>query len=253
MIEIDHVSMRYGNFEAIKDCSFTVDKGEIVGLLGPNGAGKTTIMKVITTQICPSEGTVRVAGFDIQGEPKAVRKNVGYLPEQAPLYDDMEVREYLEFVGKGRGLGGSRLRERMDWVRASCGLEKMWCRPIGELSKGYRQRVGLAQALIHDPPCLLLDEPPSGLDPLQIIEIRDLIKELSKDRAILYSSHIIQEIVALSHRVVIINDGIIRAQGTLEELTKEAGQKTQLSFDIEELSRAQNSLEQMFTTLLHQN
>ena len=253
MIDVDHVSMKYGNFEAVKDCSFGVAKGEIVGLLGPNGAGKTTIMKIITTQISPTAGSARVAGFDCETAPKDVRQNVGYLPEQAPLYDDMEVREFIEFVGKGRGLRGKQLRERIDWVREHCGLEKMWCKPIGELSKGYRQRVGLAQALIHDPPCLVLDEPTSGLDPLQIIEIRSLIKDLSKEKAILYSSHIIQEIVALSDRVVIINDGKIRAQGTLEELTKKVDYSSNDIPSIDDLAKAQSYLETMFTTLLHQN
>ncbi len=253
MIDVDHVSMKYGNFEAVKDCSFTVDKGEIVGLLGPNGAGKTTIMKVITTQICPSNGTARVAGFDCQSHPKEVRRNVGFLPEQAPLYDDMEVREYLDFVGRGRGLSRRQLKDRIGWVKDSCGLSKVWCKPIGELSKGYRQRVGLAQALIHDPPCLVLDEPTSGLDPLQIIEIRDLIKELSKDKAILYSSHIIQEIVALSDRVVIISDGQIRADGTLPELTQKVKETTKVEFTIDELAKAQTDLEKVFTTLIHHN
>lgn len=253
MIEVDHVSMMYGNFQAVRDCSFSVGKGEIVGLLGPNGAGKTTIMKVITTQICPTSGTCRVADFDCLKDPKEVRRHVGYLPEQAPLYDDMEVREYLDFVAKGRGLKGKRLRERIDWAKDRCGLEKVWCKPIGELSKGYRQRVGLAQALVHDPPCLVLDEPTSGLDPLQIIEIRSLIKDLAKDKAILYSSHIIQEIVALSDRVVIINDGEIRVQGTLQDLTQKVEPTEGEGLSIEDLARAQSYLETMFTTLLHRN
>ncbi len=243
MIQLENISMNYGSFQAVKNCSFNVEKGRIVGLLGPNGAGKTTLMKILATQIVPTSGMAMVAGFDCEKNPREVRANIGYLPERAPLYDDMEVREYLDFVARGRGLKNSLLKDRLEWVKDRCGLKKKWCTPIGELSKGYRQRVGLAQALIHDPPVLILDEPTSGLDPLQIIEIRDLIKDLAKEKAILYSSHIIQEIVALSDRVVIISEGSIRADGPIQELAPD--------FPILELSRAQADLEKVFTTLIH--
>jgi len=238
MIQAEQISMNYGTFQAVTQCSFTVEKGEIVGLLGPNGAGKTTIMKILSTQIYPSAGSARVAGYDCETQPKKVRASVGYLPEEAPLYDDMEVREYLDFVARGRGLEGNVLRKRLLWVKENCGLGKKWCRPIGELSKGFRQRVGLAQALVHDPPVLILDEPTSGLDPLQIIEIRDLIKTLSRDKAILFSSHIIQEIMAVSDRIVIISDGKIRADGPIAELEKDVEGEATVRFCIESGGRS---------------
>ncbi len=219
MIELSEISMDYGSFRAVDGCSFTVGKGEIVGLVGPNGAGKTTIMKILSTQLFPSEGSARVNGFDIEKEPLEVRTSLGFLPEQAPVYDDMEVREYLSFVGRARGLGGQGLKKRLGWVAENCGLKDAWCKPIGDLSKGYRQRVGLAQALIHDPPVLILDEPTSGLDPLQIMEIRDLVRSLAPEKAILFSTHILQEITAITHRAVVINQGKIMADGPLEELS----------------------------------
>jgi len=233
MIELRDISMDYGSFRAVEGCSFTVKKGEIVGLVGPNGAGKTTIMKILSTQLAPTEGTASINGFDIEKEPLDVRNSLGFLPEQAPVYDDMEVREYISFVGKARGLGGKNLRERLGWVAENCGLSDMWCKPIGELSKGYRQRVGLAQALIHDPPVLILDEPTSGLDPLQIMEIRNLVKGLAPEKAILFSTHILQEITAITHRAVVINEGRIRAQGPLEELSSKVfpHQKVVVSFE----------------------
>ncbi len=251
LIEANELSMSYGSFMAVKKCSFTVSKGEIVGLLGPNGAGKTTLMKILSTQIAPTQGSAKICGNDCEANPKAVRANIGYLPEHAPLYDDMEVREYINFVANGRGLKGEWLSERLSWVRKRCGLKKVWCKPIGELSKGYRQRVGLAQALIHDPPVLILDEPTSGLDPLQIIEIRGLIKDISKEKAILYSSHIIQEIVALSHRIIIINEGEIKASGPLSDLIEQAKDRVDVHFSINDLEKAQNDLESVFTSLIH--
>ncbi len=220
MIEAQGLSMDYGNFRAVDKCSFEVQKGEIVGLVGPNGAGKTTIMMILSTQIQPTEGQAKINGFDIDKDPISVRNNLGFLPEQAPLYEDMEVREYLSFVGSGRGLDKGQLKKRLNWVGERCGLSPVWCKPIVELSKGYKQRVGLAQALIHDPPVLILDEPTSGLDPLQIMEIRSLIKELSRDKAILFSSHILQEISAVTDRAVVISDGKIRADGSLDELSR---------------------------------
>ncbi len=220
MIEAQNISMDYGSFRAVDNCSFVVNKGQIVGLVGPNGAGKTTIMKILATQLAPSKGTARINGFDTQQDPIEVRKNLGFLPEHAPLYEDMEVREYLRFAGEARGMGGRKLKDRLAWVCENCSLSSMWCKPIGELSKGYKQRVGLAQALIHDPPVLILDEPTSGLDPLQIMEIRQLIKSLAAEKAILFSTHILQEITALTDRAVVINEGKIRADGPLEQLSR---------------------------------
>ena len=220
MIEVQNLSMSYGSVRAVENCSFQVQKGEIVGLVGPNGAGKSTIMKILATQIHPTSGTATVNGHDISKESLLVRKDLGFLPEQAPLYDDMEVREYLDFTARSRGIKGKSLKERLEWVCENCGLRPVWCRPISELSKGYRQRVGLAQALIHDPPVLILDEPTSGLDPLQIMEIRQLVKGLAKDKAILFSSHILQEIKAVTDRAVVINGGRITADGRLDELSK---------------------------------
>jgi len=220
MIEVRDLSMNYGSLKAVSDCSFRVQKGEIVGLVGPNGAGKSTIMKILATQIVPSSGTALINGHDVCTESLEVRKNLGFLPEQAPLYDDMEVREYLEFTARSRGLRGKDMVERLRWTCHVCTLEDVWCRPISELSKGYRQRVGLAQALIHDPPVLILDEPTSGLDPLQIMEIRNLVRELSRDKAILFSSHILQEIAAVTDRAVVINGGRITADGRLDELSE---------------------------------
>ncbi|OQX91071.1 MAG: hypothetical protein B6D58_08945 [candidate division Zixibacteria bacterium 4484_95] len=224
MVEVKNLYMNYGTTKALIDVSFVASSNQVMGLMGPNGAGKTTCMKIVTTQMVPTDGTVTVAGIDILEDPIEVRKKVGYLPETAPLYNDMEVVEYLEFVGKGRGLDNNRLRSRIDWVVNSCKIKEVFRRPIGELSRGFRQRVGLAQALIHDPEVLVMDEPTSGLDPLQIIGIRQLIKELSAHKTIIFSTHILQEVEAISDRIVIINEGIIIADGTPDELRQMAGE-----------------------------
>lgn len=218
MIEAKQLTMIYGSTVAVKEASFKASRGEIVGLLGPNGAGKTTCMNILATQIVPTSGTATVGGYDIHQNPIEIRGLVGYLPEVNPLYGDMEVAEYLDFVGEGRNLGENGLKRRLDWVIQNCKIKEVYRRPIGELSRGFRQRVGLAQALIHDPQVLILDEPTSGLDPLQIIEIRNLIRELAKDKTIIFSTHIMQEASALSDRIVIINEGEIIADGTPEEL-----------------------------------
>ncbi len=223
MIELDSVSMDYSGVLAVEKVSMEVKKGEVVGLLGPNGAGKSTIMKILATQIHPTGGKALVSGHDVVTEPIEVRKALGYLPEQAPLYDDMEVREYLDFVARGRGLAGLDARRRPGWVKEVCGLGATWCRPIGELSKGYRQRVGLAQALVHDPEVLILDEPTSGLDPIQIIEIRKLVRDLAATKALLFSTHILQEITAVSDRIVVISHGKVIARGTEAELKTRFG------------------------------
>jgi len=218
MIEAKQLTMTYGSTVAVKEASFKASKGEIVGLLGPNGAGKTTCMNILATQIVPTSGTATVGGYDIHEDPIEIRRLVGYLPEVNPLYGDMEVVEYLQFVGEGRNLGKNGLKERLTWVVENCKIKEVYRRPLGELSRGYQQRVGLAQALIHDPEVLILDEPTSGLDPLQIIEIRNLIRKLAKDKTIIFSTHIMQEASAISDRIVIINEGEITADGTAEEL-----------------------------------
>jgi len=218
MVEAKSLFMNYGTTRALVDVSFVAEKNQVTGLLGPNGAGKTTCMKIVTTQIVPTSGTAEVEGIDILKDPIEVRKKVGYLPETAPLYNEMEVAEYLDFVGKGRGLENHHLKGRVDWVVEACKIKRVYRRPIGELSRGFRQRVGLAQALIHDPEVLILDEPTSGLDPLQIVGIRQLIKELSATKTIIFSTHILQEVEAISDRIVIINEGRIIALGTPDEL-----------------------------------
>ncbi len=221
MIEARGLTMVYGLVKAVEDVSFSVRPGEIMGLLGPNGAGKTTVLKILATQIVPTRGEAYIAGVNVLENPRLAREKLGFLPETAPLYDAMEVGEYLTFVAEAR-VSPQERRERLSWVREACGLDEVWLTPIAQLSKGYRQRVGLAQALIHDPPCLILDEPTSGLDPLQIIEIRRLIKELSQEKAIIFSTHILQEVEALADWVGIINEGRLIAQGRLAELAREA-------------------------------
>lgn len=244
MINIQNVSMNYGPTVALDQVSFTVKEGEILGLLGPNGAGKSTLMKILTTFIAPSLGTVKVGKFDVTFDPIQVRELVGYLPETVPLYMDMRVDEYLRFVGEARGLAGTRLRERLEWVSEACGLTSVWKHGIHELSKGFRQRVGLAQAIIHDPKVLILDEPTNGLDPVQIIGIRKLIRSLATHKTIIFSSHILQEVEAVADRIVIIHEGRIIAQGTREELVEQAR-----AYGI---SKASPSLEDIFIGSLAQ-
>lgn len=218
MIEIRDVTIYYGNFKALDRVSFTARPGKVLGLLGPNGAGKSTVMKCITTQIVPREGTVMVQGVDALKRPVAARRHIGYLPETPPIYAEMEVSEYLDFAGAAHGLSGRRLKERKAWVVEACGLGPVYRKLLSSLSKGYCQRSGLAQCLIHDPDVIILDEPTSGLDPLQILEIRSLIRNLAMDRTIVFSTHILQEAAAISDRVVIIKDGKIVADDSLSGL-----------------------------------
>lgn len=210
--------MHYGPVVALHKANFSVERGEVVGLLGPNGAGKSTTMKILTTYLYPTAGVASVGGESVLDSPLAVRKLIGYLPELLPLYPEMEVRDYLTFVGRARGLSHGQLNQRLDWVVDRCGLKPMYRKLARELSKGYRQRVGLAQALIHDPQVVILDEPTSGLDPHQILEIRQLVRELAHDKTVLLSTHILQEIEAVADRIVIINSGRIVGDGTLDEL-----------------------------------
>lgn len=218
MIEARDLVKRYGSFEAVCGVSFTVKDGQVVGLLGPNGAGKTTIMKILTCYHFPSSGTAQVDLHDVRLEPLEVKMAVGYLPENAPVYTDLKVLEYLRFVARIRGLSSADARARIEWSMAQCGLEPVAHRSIGKLSKGYRQRVGLAQAILHDPSALILDEPTSGLDPGQIIEIRDLIRELGRQKTVILSTHILQEVESICNEVLILNNGLIVAQGTTGEL-----------------------------------
>lgn len=226
MIEVDHVSKRYGTKEAVSDINFNVKDGEILGFLGPNAAGKTTTMRVLTGFIPPTSGTARVAGFDILSQSLEARKRIGYLPENPPLYGEMTVESYLHFVAKIKGVAaGDRVR-KVEEIMVRCRLKEDFGseddyshRLIKHLSKGYRQRVGLAQALLHDPQVLILDEPTAGLDPKQIIEVRDLIKSLSGSHTVILSTHILPEVSMTCHRVVIINHGKIVAEDTPENLT----------------------------------
>lgn len=224
MIKAEGLTMHYGPVVALRNVSFSVKQGEIVGLLGPNGAGKSTTMKILTTYLHPTKGTAKVGGIDVLENPLGVRRIIGYLPEVLPLYMDMEVRGYLQFVGKARGLNGARLRERTEVVLESCGLRPMYRKIVRELSKGYKQRTALAQALIHDPEIIILDEPTSGLDPHQILEIRQLIKSLAAGKTVILSTHILQEVQATADRIVIISQGKIVGDGTLEELREQAKQ-----------------------------
>jgi len=220
MIEVENLTKRYGPTLAVSDVSFEVHDGEILGFLGPNGAGKTTTMRVITGYFPPSAGRVRVAGYDVVEEPLEAKRRTGYLPEAPPVYPDMTVAEYLAFVGRIKGVPRRELKSRLAEVSEKCAVTDVQNRQIGKLSKGYRQRVGLAQALIHNPEVLVLDEPTAGLDPKQIIETRQLIKGLAGRHTVILSTHILPEAAKTCQRVVVINAGKIVAVGTPDELTR---------------------------------
>jgi ABC-2 type transport system ATP-binding protein len=217
---VSHLTKLYGQQKAVNDISFSIDKGEIVGFLGPNGAGKSTTMKIATGYLPPTSGTVQVNGLDVTTHSLKVRKMMGYLPEHNPLYLDMFVHEYLHFVGKVFDISASTLKVRIPEIIGLCGLGREQNKKIEELSKGYRQRVGLAQALIHNPDVLILDEPTTGLDPNQILEIRKLIKEISRDKTVIFSTHIMQEVQAICDRVIVINQGEIVADDKVANLLK---------------------------------
>jgi ABC-2 type transport system ATP-binding protein len=220
MIEVKNLSKKFGNIVAVNGVSFTVNKGEVVGLLGPNGAGKTTTMRIVTCYLPATSGTALVAGFDVFENSLEVRKRVGYLPENAPLYLDMPVLDFLQFISAIRGIPKQETKSRIRKMVEVCGLESVINRDIGELSKGFRQRVGLAQSLIHDPEILILDEPTVGLDPTQIIEIRELIKEIGKEKTVILSSHILPEVSATCNRIIIIHKGEIVGSGTPDEMAR---------------------------------
>jgi ABC-2 type transport system ATP-binding protein len=239
--------MHYGPVVALDNVSFEVQQGEIVGLLGPNGAGKSTTMKILTTYLYPTSGTAEVNGLDILQKPLEVRKVIGYLPEILPLYMDMEVRSYLDFVARARGLSGTTLKNRVNAVVDTCGLRPMYRKVIRELSKGYKQRTALAQALVHNPEVIILDEPTSGLDPHQILEIRNLIRELAENKTVILSTHILSEVQATADRIVIINRGRIVGDGTIEELRNRAKTSERLAVTVEgereELARLLSGVE----------
>jgi len=221
VIEVDHLTKRYGNVKAIENVTFEVEKGEILGFLGPNGAGKTTTMRILTCFLPATEGTARVAGFDVFDNPMAVKRQLGYLPENPPLYQELTVDGYLDFVAKIKGVDSRERKRRIDEVKDRVSIKEYGNTLIKNLSKGYKQRVGLAQALIHDPQVLILDEPTVGLDPNQIIEVRQLIKSLSGNHTIILSTHILPEVSMTCQRVVIISKGRIAAMDTPENLPRQ--------------------------------
>ncbi len=220
MIQVKDFTKKYAGFTAVKNINFEVKAGEIVGFLGPNGAGKSTTMKVLAGYLPPTEGSVKVAGFDVVKDSIEVRRRIGYMPENMPLYTDMRVEEYLRFRARLKGVASKKIKERVEEVKNRCSLKDVERKIIGTLSKGYRQRVGLADAMVHDPELLILDEPTIGLDPHQIRSVRDLIKDLGKHHTILLSTHILSEVEMTCNRVVIINRGKIEASDTVDNLTK---------------------------------
>src|SRR3954453_14350592 len=220
MIKVEGLTKRYARNVAVDNISFEVEKGQIVGFLGPNGAGKTTTMRVLTCFLPPTSGTANVAGYDVIEQPMEVKKRIGYLPETPPVYPEMEVSEYLNFVGRLKGIPSADIGRRVDEVMGRCAVGDVRNRLIGKLSKGYRQRVGLAQAIIHNPPVLILDEPTSGLDPEQQLHVRQLIASLSGDHTIILSTHILSEVEQSCSKVIIINEGSIVAVDSVAALHK---------------------------------
>jgi ABC-2 type transport system ATP-binding protein len=249
-IAVQQLTKMYGSQKAIDTLTFSVNRGEITGFLGPNGAGKSTTMKILTGVIAPTAGTAYINGLDVVQHAVAVKRMTGYLPEHNPLYTDLYVREYLQFVGRLHGLSGRRLHEAVDDMIERCGLMREQHKKIEALSRGYRQRVGLAQALLHDPEVLILDEPTTGLDPNQILEIRELIQTISCDKTVLFSTHILQEVEALCKRVIVINRGRVVADGYLHDLKKQFRQHVHVRVTFGEpvppdLLRALNGVEQV--------
>ncbi len=233
-IVVDNFTRKYGAQKAVDNISFTVKTGEVLGFLGPNGAGKTTTMKAITTFLSPTNGDIKVGPYSITNDPDEVRKLTGYLPETNPLYPEMPVIDYLKFVARIHGIPKNKIQDKIYEMIEVCGLGAEKHKKIGELSKGYKQRVGLAQALIHDPSVLILDEPTSGLDPNQIVEIRELIKRIGREKTVILSSHILAEVEATCDRILIINKGRIVADGSANELRKRAQGKEVLHICIED-------------------
>ena len=226
MIEAIGLSKYYGQFAATQDVSFSVPRGQVAAFLGPNGAGKSTTMKLLTGFLAPSEGTAKIGGFDVSTNRLQAAEILGYLPENGPLYLEMTPSEILKFLGSARGMSSSELSVRLEFVANKCSLKEVWSKPIAKLSKGYRQRVGMAQALLHDPQVLILDEPTSGLDPNQTHEVRELILSLAKTKTILLSTHILQEVRAVCSRVILINEGRLVLDGTVEDLEGQVGMES---------------------------
>ena len=232
MIRVHHLTKRYAHTTAVDQISFSVAKGQIVGFLGPNGAGKTTTMRMLTCFLPPTSGTATVAGFDVLENSFEVKKRIGYLPETPPIYPEMETSEYLRFVGKLKGLSGAELQKRIDYVCDRCFVADVKDKLLGKLSKGYRQRVGLAQAIIHNPDVLILDEPTAGLDPKQINETRDLIKSLAGDHTIILSTHILPEVEQTCEQVIIINKGKLAATDSVRNLQARTRGVESLSLEV---------------------
>jgi ABC-2 type transport system ATP-binding protein len=233
MIEVTHLTRHFDTITAVDDIAFTIREGEIVGFLGPNGAGKTTTLRMLVGYLQPSSGNIIIMDKDINADPIGIARQIGYLPEQSPLYDDMTVYDYLKFIAEIRHLSNDVFDERLDFVINKCGLRDVIGQTIQTLSKGYRQRTGLAQAILHDPKVLILDEPTSGLDPNQIMEIRELITELGKAKTVILSSHIMQEVQAVCDRIIIINKGKIVADELKEDLGKHLSESTVLTIELE--------------------
>lgn len=233
MIKVQQVSRYFGDVAAVNDVSFEVDKGEIVGFLGPNAAGKTTTMRILTTYLPATTGTANVAGFDVHEDSMQVRKRIGYLPETPPLYNDMRVCDYLDFVAKIKGVDPVDRKKSVTDVMGKVAIDNVSGRVIKHLSKGYKQRVGIAQALVHNPDVLILDEPTVGLDPSQIIEVRELIKSLAGDHTIILSTHILPEVSMTCERVIIINKGVVVAKDTTEGLTTKHGGSRRLTLVVD--------------------
>ena len=243
MIEVEQLTKYYGSFQAVDDLNFTIRKGEIVGLLGPNGAGKSTTMRMVTGFLKPSSGSIRIDGADIGENPKLVKRKIGYLPESAPLYGDMIAEDYLRYVAGVQGAAAAKVPA----IAATCGLSEVMHKNVNELSRGYRQRVGLAHALLHDPQILILDEPTSGLDPNQIIEVRALVKEIGRTKTVVISTHILSEVEMLCDRVIIVSKGRIVADSPTAELRARYGNRAQLKLlaggcSFEELAEAVRGL-----------
>ncbi|NIO16555.1 MAG: ATP-binding cassette domain-containing protein [Deltaproteobacteria bacterium] len=232
MIRIDGLTKHYGSVRAVDGISFEIARGEIIGLLGPNGAGKTTTLRILTCFLQPTSGSIYVNDYSIHEHPLEIKKMIGYLPESAPLYPEMLVYDFLAFVADVRRLSGKRKESRIGEVAGLCGISEVMHKPVQELSKGYKQRVGLAQAMMDEPEILVLDEPTSGLDPNQIVEIRDIIKEIGREKTVILSTHILSEVEATCDRVVIINRGRIVADGATEELKEGTGREYTVSVSL---------------------
>jgi len=232
LISVASVTKRFGSLTAVNQVSFELQRDELVGFVGPNGAGKSTLLKMLATFLYPTAGRISIDGLDVVKDSLAVRRKVGYLPGDTPLYQEMRADRFLEFIGRARGLSGARLKERLEWVVGACGLEQVLRQRVKECSTGYRKRIGLGAALIHDPEVILLDEPTHGLDPLQVVSFRALLERLRPGRVILLSSHIISEVATICDRLLIIHRGDLLADGTLETIRDGQGVEGD---DLEEL------------------